>query len=73
VHVVQQRTAEANHAMREDAPKKAPAAASSAPDPAKLSGKAWWDAHEAAAPFTKISDIADLESDFKGKLWRSHK
>jgi hypothetical protein len=38
-------------------------------DPAKLSGKAWWDANEKIDPLNKkSSDIADLESDFGGKV-----
>lgn len=38
-------------------------------DPAKLSGKAWWDTNEKIAPLNnKSSDIADLESDFQGKV-----
>lgn len=39
-----------------------------AADAAKLSGKTWWDANEKIAPYTKSSDIADLESDFQGKV-----
>jgi len=37
-----------------------------APDPAKLSGKAWWDANENKEPLNKkSSDTADLKSPFK--------
>lgn len=38
-------------------------------DPAKLSGKAWWDANEKIDPLNKkSSDIEDLESTFQGKV-----
>lgn len=37
-------------------------------DPAKLSGKKWWDSNENKAPYTKSADISDLESDFQTKV-----
>jgi hypothetical protein len=45
-----------------------PASAPAAPDPAKLSGKKWWDANEGNAPYKKSDQLSDLEAGFQTKV-----
>jgi hypothetical protein len=46
----------------------ASADAGTTPDPAKLSGKTWWDANQGNAPYIKSDDISKLEAGFQTKI-----
>jgi hypothetical protein len=63
------RVAKGAPAPATDAGTKAAAAdAGTTPDPAKLSGKTWWDANEGNAPYKKSDQLSDLEANFQTKV-----
>jgi len=74
-HVLQQSGGKGPGIQRQEPPKSEPVATTTTPkettavvDPAKLSGKKWWDANQGNDPYKKSESISDLASDFQTKV-----